>query len=66
MESSICAFCTISDSLWSVNCTNLVCKLCITFWKCQDTQTLFILRHWSVFSTDINRKKDYVQLFATF
>ena len=28
---------------WSVNCENLVCKLCITFWKCQDTQTLFIL-----------------------
>ena len=28
---------------WSVNCTNLVCKLGITFWKCPDTQILFIL-----------------------
>ena len=28
---------------WSVNCENFVCKLCITSWKCQDTQTLFIL-----------------------
>ena len=28
---------------WSVNCENLVHKLCITFWKCQDIQTLFIL-----------------------
>ena len=28
---------------WSVNCKNLVYKLCITFWKCQNTQTLFIL-----------------------
>ena len=28
---------------WSVNCENLIYKLCITFWKCQDTQTLFIL-----------------------
>ena len=28
---------------WSVNCENLICKLCVTFWKCQDTQALFIL-----------------------
>ena len=27
----------------SVDCGNLVCKLCITIWECQDTQTLFIL-----------------------
>ena len=27
----------------SVNCTNSVYKLCITFWKCYDTQILFIL-----------------------
>ena len=32
-----------SDFFWSVNCTNLVCKLDITFWKCQDIQKLFIL-----------------------
>ena len=29
---------------WSVNWENPVCKLCITFWKCQDTQTLLILK----------------------
>ena len=29
--------------LWSVNCKNLVYKLCITFWKCRNRQTLFIL-----------------------
>ena len=28
---------------WSLNWENLVYKLWITFWKCQDTQTLFIL-----------------------
>ena len=27
---------------WSVNCENLVCKLCITFWKCQDTNIVYI------------------------
>ena len=30
--------------IWFANCKNLVYKLCITFWKCQDTQTLFILK----------------------
>ena len=29
---------------WSVNYSNLVYKVCITFWKCQDTQTLFMLQ----------------------
>ena len=29
---------------WSVNCGNLVYKLCITFWICQYTRTLFILQ----------------------
>ena len=29
--------------LSSVNCKNLICKLCIPFSKCQDRQTLFIL-----------------------
>ena len=53
MESSICTVFTISDFSWSVNCKNLVYKLCIAFWKCQDTQTLFILE---LFNTDINRK----------
>ena len=28
---------------WSVNCENIVHKLCNTFWKCQHTQTLLIL-----------------------
>ena len=28
---------------WSVNYANLVYNLFITFWKCQDTQTLFVL-----------------------
>ena len=30
---------------WSLNCENLVCKLSITFRKCQETQTLFILEY---------------------
>ena len=29
---------------WSINYSNLVYKVCITFWKCQDTQTLFMLQ----------------------
>ena len=33
---------TISNYFWSVNGTNLVNRLYITFRKCQDTQTLFI------------------------
>ena len=43
MESSICTVCIISDFCWFVNSENLVYKLCITFWKCEDTQTLFVL-----------------------
>ena len=46
----------------SVNCENLVYKLCITFWKCQDTQTLFILeciQYW-------HKWKDYFQLLLFF
>ena len=30
--------------LWSIDCKNLVYELCITFWKCQDRQILFILQ----------------------
>ena len=41
---------------WSVNCKNFVYKLCITFWKRQDTQKLFILQ---CISTDINRKINF-------
>ena len=36
---------------WSVNYVNLVYKIFITFWKCQDTQTLFILEgiyYWHI------------------
>ena len=43
MESSSSDLCVISDISWSVNCSNLVRNLCITFGKCQDTQSLFIL-----------------------
>ena len=40
-----CLYCLYHLRLffWSVNCENLVCKLCITFCKCQDTKILFIL-----------------------
>ena len=37
---------------WLVNCSNLVYKLFITFWKCEDIHCLC----WKVFSTDICRK----------
>ena len=36
-------FVPFQNFFWSVNCENLVYKLCITFWRCQDIQTLFIL-----------------------
>ena len=43
---------------WSVNYANLVYKLVIMFWECQDTQILFILVYIGLntfFSTEIYR-----------
>ena len=36
--------CTTLDFFWSVNCANMVYKLCITFLKCQcqDTKNIFV------------------------
>ena len=56
MEDSSALFVPFQTIFWSVNCKNLVYKLCMTFWKCQDTQTLFNCLYRSVFSTNINRK----------
>ena len=44
---------------WSVNYANLVYKLFIMFWECQDTQILFTLVYIGIntfFSTEIYRK----------
>ena len=38
----LCFF-TISVFFGLVNCAKLFCKLSITFWKCQDTQSLFVI-----------------------
>ena len=39
----LCPFVPFQTFFWSMNCTDLMYKLWTTFWKCQDTQTLFIL-----------------------
>ena len=37
-------FLTFLSGLSVVQGKSLICKLCITFWKCRDTETLFILK----------------------
>ena len=47
---------------WSVDYANLVYNLFISFWKCQDTQTFFILEgilYWHI-------QKDFFRQFAAF
>ena len=56
MESSIRTICTYSDFFCSVDCTSLICKLCLLFQTILDLRVVLTLE---VFSSEILRRVSF-------